>query len=332
ALEPAVRDARRAPRTSRDLVRRSGFDLDAEDARGSPHDLLERFGLEQVELVRRAETVAQRRREPADARRGADERESRKRKPQCARAGPLADDDVELIDVHRRIEHFLHESREAMDLVDEEHLTGLEVGQDRSEVAGTLDRRPARDTDRHPELMCDDIRERRLPHSGWAIQRHMVERLAACLRRFDQDPQLALDVVLIDVFVVRESLRPKRRLQRALAFLAHRRRDVSGFLVLADHARALRTAPAMRSVAVARGIISASLALRGLSSTWSSFSVRFDTVARNGMPIRSASANFTPAVSSRSSYKTSTPACCRSATNASAAVRTASSFDGRAMT
>jgi hypothetical protein len=61
SLEPTVGDPRRPSRTSRDLVRGGGLDLDPEDARRAPHDLLERFGLEQVELVRRAEPVAQRR-------------------------------------------------------------------------------------------------------------------------------------------------------------------------------------------------------------------------------------------------------------------------------
>src|SRR5207247_11111868 len=131
----------------------------------------------------------------------------------------------------------------------------------------------------------------------------VLQRLAAGLRRLDQDPQVALDLVLIDVLVVRKPLWPQRRFERALAVLAHRRRDVAGLLLhaVADHARARRTAPAIRSVAVARGMNSASLAARGFSSTWSSLSVRFETVARNGMPTRSASANLTPAVSSRSS-------------------------------
>src|SRR5213593_504382 len=164
-------------------------------------------------------------------------------------------------------------------------------------------RSPARDTDRHPQLVGDDVRERRLPHPGWAVERDVLKRLAARLRRLDEDAQVAFDLVLIDVLVVRETLRPQRRLQRTLAVLAHRRRHVARLLLhaVAGQASARRTAPAIRSVAILRGMNSASLALRGFSSTWPSLSVRFDTVARNGMPMRSASANFTPAVSSRSS-------------------------------
>ena len=159
ALEPAVRDARRAAGAARDLVRGGRLDLDAEDARGPAHDLLERLGLEQVELVRRAEAVAQRRREPADARRRADEREARQREPQRACTRPLADDDVELVDVHRRVQDLFHEAREAVHLVDEQDLAGLEVGQDRGEVARALDRGTAGDADRHPQLVRDDVRE-----------------------------------------------------------------------------------------------------------------------------------------------------------------------------
>src|SRR5688572_21482613 len=225
-----------------------------------------------------------------------------------------------------------------MYLVDEQHLAGLKVRQDRGQVPGPLDRGAAGDADRNAELVGDDVGERGLAHAGRSMQRDMVERLAAALRGLDEDPQLTFDRVLVDVFVVGEALRPERRLERSLAVFANARRHIARLLPIAGprapvrHARALRTAAAIRSVAVARGTNSASLALRGFSSTWSSLSVRFDTVARNGIPMRSASANLTPAVSSRSSYNTSIPACSKSATSASAAARTVSSFEGSAMT
>ena len=71
---------------------------------------------------------------------------------------------------------------------------------------------------------------------------------------------------------------------RPLAVLPDAGRHVARLLPVAGrpagvrHASARRTAPAIRSVAVARDTNSASLALRGFSSTWSSLSVRFDTV------------------------------------------------------
>ena len=51
-------------------------------------------------------------------------------------AGPLADHDVELVVLHRRIQHLLDHRREAMDLVDEQHVARLQVGEQRREIPG----------------------------------------------------------------------------------------------------------------------------------------------------------------------------------------------------
>ena len=61
----------------------------------------------------------------------------------------FADDDVQLKVLHRRIEDLLDGRRQAVDLVDEEHLVGLEVGQHRRKVARPLDDRPGRGAHGH---------------------------------------------------------------------------------------------------------------------------------------------------------------------------------------
>ena len=61
-----------------------------------------------------------------------------------ARRRPLADDEVELEILHRRIEDFLDRRGQAMDLVDEEHVALFEVGQQRREIAGLGDHRARR--------------------------------------------------------------------------------------------------------------------------------------------------------------------------------------------
>ena len=68
-----------------------------------------------------AEARAQRRRQQSGPRRRADQRERLQRHLDRSRAGPLADDDVELEVLHRRIEDFLDRRRHAVNLVDEEH-------------------------------------------------------------------------------------------------------------------------------------------------------------------------------------------------------------------
>ena len=66
---------------------------------------------------------------------GADQREGRQVDPHAARRRPLADDDVERAVLHRRIEHFLDHRIEPVDLVDEEYIVWLEIGQQRGKVA-----------------------------------------------------------------------------------------------------------------------------------------------------------------------------------------------------
>ena len=158
-LQPAVRDPRRSPRAQGDLVRGRGVDLDLQDARGPVHDALQRFGLEKIEVVDRAEPITKRRGETADPRRRPDEREPRQGQPQRARARALPKDDVQMELFHRRVEDFLDHAREAVHLVDEQHGAVLEIREDRGEIAGPLYGRAARDLYRYAELVGDHIRQ-----------------------------------------------------------------------------------------------------------------------------------------------------------------------------
>src|SRR5205814_9161414 len=114
ALEEPVGDARRAARPRRDLPRGLRRYLDAEDAGGADDHLFQVLRLEQVEAVLSAEAVAERGRQPADARRRADEREPRQ--PQAQRAGTpaLAEDDVEMEVLHPRVEPLLGDGGQAV--------------------------------------------------------------------------------------------------------------------------------------------------------------------------------------------------------------------------
>ena len=49
---------------------------------------------------------------------------------------PLADNEIELEILHRRIQHFLDRRAEAMDFVDEQDVALFEIGQQRGEIAG----------------------------------------------------------------------------------------------------------------------------------------------------------------------------------------------------
>ena len=137
-------DARRAARAPRDLVGAVRRHADAEHARAAVDDLLELgLGIE-IEPHRNAEAVAQRIGEQARARGGADQRELREIDLDRARRRPLADDEVELEILHRRIEDFLDRRIEPVDLVDEQHVALFEIGEQRREIAGLGDHRARR--------------------------------------------------------------------------------------------------------------------------------------------------------------------------------------------
>ena len=185
---------------------------------GPAHDLDHvRLGVV-VEAMHEPEAAAQRRRQQAGARRRRDQRERLHRHLHRARARPLADDDVELVVLHRRIEDFLDRRREAVDLVDEQHLVALQRREDRREVAGTLDHRAGRGLHRHAEFVGDDVRQRRLAEARRARDQHVVERFVALARRRNRDLQVLADAVLADVVV--ERARPQSGLVLRLVVAA----------------------------------------------------------------------------------------------------------------
>ena len=81
------------------------------------------------------------RRDPAGPGRRADEGELLELELVAPGARPLADDDVQAEVLHGRVEDLLDRGLEAVDLVDEQDLLRLQVGQDGREVAGPLDDR-----------------------------------------------------------------------------------------------------------------------------------------------------------------------------------------------
>ena len=120
-------------------------------------------------------------------------------------AGPFADHDVELVVLHRRIEHFFDHGLRAVNLVDEQHVARLQVGQQRGEIAGTLEHRARGLAQVHAELAGEDVGERGLAQSGRPEDQRVIQRLAALDRGLHEDLELRLDLLLADV--VREPLR-----------------------------------------------------------------------------------------------------------------------------
>ena len=175
------------------------LDRDAEDVGGAADDDGERVDVVEVEAVHDAEARAQRRGEQTRARRRADEREARQLELQRARRRTLSDHDVDVKVLHRRVEHLLDDRRQAMDLVDEQHVAGFEVRDDGREIARLLERRAGGRAQARVHFVGDDVRERGLAEAGRAEEQHVIERLAPFARRGQRDLEILFDLVLADV-------------------------------------------------------------------------------------------------------------------------------------
>jgi hypothetical protein len=85
-----------------------------------------------------------------------------------------------------------------VDLVDEQHVALVELGEDRGEVAGALDRRPAGDVQVHPHLGGDDVRQGRLAQPRWTGEEQVVSGLPTPASGLEHDRQVLLQLALAD--------------------------------------------------------------------------------------------------------------------------------------
>ena len=122
-LQPSI------PQHTNGQVRRLLLELVKAAKCAAPHDEVELRRLIEVEAQGNPETLAQRRGNEAEPRGRADQRELGQVDAHRARRRSFADDEVELEILHRGIEHFLDRRAQAMDLVDEQHIARLQVGQ-----------------------------------------------------------------------------------------------------------------------------------------------------------------------------------------------------------
>ena len=85
-----------------------------------------------------------------------------------------------------------------MDLVDEEHVAVLEVGQQGGEVPGPREHGPGGDAQARPHLGGDDAGQGGLAQSGRAGEEDVVHRLAALTGRLQHDAQMLDQLGLAD--------------------------------------------------------------------------------------------------------------------------------------
>ena len=232
----------RAARAARDLGGAVGADRDLEHAGAAGDDRLELGVGVEIQAHGDAEAVAQRRGEQPRARGGADQREAGELDLDRARRRPLADDEIELVVLHGGIEDLLDRRVEAVDLVDEEDVAVLQVGEQRGEIAGLGDDGARGGAEAHAQLARHDLGERGLAEAGGAREQHVVERVAARLGRLDEHLEVGARLLLADELA--QVLRAQRRLRvvgrRRLRCAPVTRRDVVGHGLFCGRIRAGR--------------------------------------------------------------------------------------------
>ena len=202
-LQESVGHARRAARQAGQVGARIGVEPDVEDARRPQEDAREVVGRVELEALGQAEAAAEGRRQQAFPRRRPDQGEAGQVDADAARPRALVDHDVDDELLHRRVEVLLDGRREAVDLVDEQHVAGLEVREEAREVGRLLEHGRGGLLEPRPELRRDQDRERRLAEPREAREQHVVERFASRLGGLDREGQVLHDVALADELVHR---------------------------------------------------------------------------------------------------------------------------------
>src|SRR3546814_4017274 len=124
-----------------------------------------------MEPHRDAEAIAQRRRQQPLPRGRADQREAWQIDADRARRGAVADHQIERAILHRGVEHFLDRGLEAVNLVDEEDVAILQIGEERGEIARFGDYGARGDAETDPHLERDDLSQRGLDEPRRAEER-----------------------------------------------------------------------------------------------------------------------------------------------------------------
>src|SRR5450759_1729016 len=99
-----------------------------------------------------------------------------------------------------------------MDLIHKKHITRLQIGENRRNVARPLEHWAGGLAQIHAELGCNDVRKRGLAKAGRPEDQHMIKRLGALPRGAQEYFELRLYLRL--TAVLRKAARPDGRLHR----------------------------------------------------------------------------------------------------------------------
>ena len=133
----------------------------------------------ELQALDNAEPVSQRRRQQTSTCGCPHQRKRRQIQLDRPCSWPFTNHDIQLIVFHGRIEHFLHRRTQAMDLVDKQDVTFLEVGEHGSQVSGLFQYRAGRRLDRDTHLIGNDVGQSGFTKPGRAENQHMIQRFLA---------------------------------------------------------------------------------------------------------------------------------------------------------
>ena len=196
-----VGDAWRPARAFADFGGAGGFDGDVQEACRAVDDGFQFLRRIEVQPVHQPEPFPERGGERPGFGRGAYQGEWGQVQFHGAGGRALADDEVDLKIFHGGVQGFFHGRGQPVDFVDEQDVVGLQVCQDRGEVAGVVEDEPGGRADAAAHFFGDDVRDGGFAQAGRAVEDGVVQRLAAALRGLDAHPQGFFHAFLAGVFV-----------------------------------------------------------------------------------------------------------------------------------
>ena len=131
-----------------------------------------------------------------------------------ARIHAALHDEIHRKVLHRRIQQLLHHSRQTMDLVDEEDIVLIEVGQDPHQIPATLDGRTRRGHQIRAHLVGDHAGEGGLAEAGRPVEQDVIHALPASPGGLHGHAQARHRLLLADV--LGERLRAELALELGL--------------------------------------------------------------------------------------------------------------------
>ena len=187
AAQQGIGDTWRAAATAGNLGCGLLLDGNVEDASRTAHDAGERLRIVVVKVHVDAKAGAEGCGEQAAAGGCTNEGEGVEVYLNAACRWTAVDHDVDAVVLHGGIEVFLHDGREAVDLVDEQHIARLQRGEDAGQVARLVENGAAGHLEAYAQLVGDDVGQGGLAQARRAVEERVVERFAAVGRGLGED-------------------------------------------------------------------------------------------------------------------------------------------------